>query len=43
MNQAECTKIILNAYDLGLADLGDFQGSDHVHSGAFAITTGYSF
>jgi hypothetical protein len=35
--------ILEGRYDLGLANLGDFQGSDHVHSGAFAITTGYSF
>jgi hypothetical protein len=34
--------ILEGRYDLGLADLGDFDFSGSVHSGAFAITMGYA-
>ena len=35
--------ILEGRYDLGLSDLGAFDASSSVHSGAFVITTGYAF
>ena len=35
--------ILEGRYDLGLANLGAFDASSSVHSGAFAITMGYAF